>query len=120
MATATINGIRLHYVDTGTPTASAVEDPLPLVMLHGLGCSSGDWDFQLPVLSTEYRLIAPCLRGFGKSDKPAGPYTVSELADDVRALLGELRAIAGDPRRAREHLLETSMIAGLREARRLA
>jgi 3-(3-hydroxy-phenyl)propionate hydroxylase len=33
-----------------------------------------------------------------------------------RAALADLQAIAGDPRRAREHLLQSSMIAGLRAA----
>jgi len=32
------------------------------------------------------------------------------------AMLAELQAVAGDPVRAREHLLRSSMIAGLREA----
>ena len=37
-------------------------------------------------------------------------------ADKRQATLRELQAIAGSPERAREHLLKTSMIAGLREA----
>jgi len=37
-----------------------------------------------------------------------------------QATLRELQAIAASPERAREHLLKTSMIAGLREAAEIA
>jgi 3-oxoadipate enol-lactonase len=89
MATIMINGIRLHYVDSGPPSGAGADRP-PLVMLHGLGCSSHDWDFQLPVFARDYRVVAPCLRGFGDSDKPTGPYTVSGFAEDVDGLLNAL------------------------------
>lgn len=41
-------------------------------------------------------------------------------ADKRQATLRELQAIAASPERAREHLLKTSMIAGLREAAQIA
>jgi 3-(3-hydroxy-phenyl)propionate hydroxylase len=41
-------------------------------------------------------------------------------ADKRQATLRELQAIAASPERAREHLLKTSMIAGLREAAEIA
>jgi 3-oxoadipate enol-lactonase len=89
MPLVTLNNIRLHYLDTGVPAGSAA-DALPMVLLHGLGCSSHDWDYQMPVFSREYRVIAPCLRGFGESDKPLGPYSVAGFARDLRALLSHL------------------------------
>ncbi|HMH48660.1 MAG TPA: alpha/beta fold hydrolase [Candidatus Acidoferrum sp.] len=64
----------------------------PIVLLHGLGSSSSDWRFQLPALSAAYRVIAPDLRGHGRSPRGAGRLTVATLAADVAALLQSLAA----------------------------
>lgn len=77
-----LDDITLEYEERGQGDA--------LVLLHGLGSSAHDWDFQMPALAREYRVIAPSLRGFGASDKPDGPYTVMQYARDVIALLNEL------------------------------
>jgi pimeloyl-ACP methyl ester carboxylesterase len=37
------------------------------VLLHGLGSTIKDWDFQIPVLSEKFRLIIPDFRGHGES-----------------------------------------------------
>lgn len=87
MPYAAVNGIRLHYAQHGMDRDSA---PTPLLMLHGLGCSSDDWDFQVPAFAPHFPLIIPCLRGFGRSDKPPGAYTVPCLSEDVLALLDTL------------------------------
>ena len=42
------------------------------------------------LLADRYTLIAPDLRGFGDSDKPAGPFGASEHAADVLAILDAL------------------------------
>ncbi len=99
MPYAAVNGIRLHYRHLG---ADRDPEAPPLVMLHGLGCSSEDWDMQEPAFTPHHRLILPCLRGFGRSDKPTGCYTIPGFAEDVLALLDEL-----DLRRF--HLLGYSM-----------
>lgn len=77
-----VDNITLHYETHG--------EGEPLLMLHGLGSSSRDWDFQIPALAKKYRVIAPSLRGFGESDKPDGPYTVMQYARDAVALLNHL------------------------------
>lgn len=77
-----VNGIELHYLQQGEGTA--------LVLLHGLGTGSADWDYVMPALSQRFRVIAPCLRGFGASERPPGPYSVPLLADDVLGLLDAL------------------------------
>jgi pimeloyl-ACP methyl ester carboxylesterase len=41
-------------------------------------------------LAHRFTLIAPDLRGFGDSDKPAGPYGPDQHASDMLALLGAL------------------------------
>ena len=94
MSFARLNDLNLHYQQHGRGEA--------LVLLHGLGSSSYDWEFQVPAFSKYYRVIAPCLRGFGDSDKPAGPYSISQYARDVIGLLDHLGI-------ARCHVLGFSM-----------
>lgn len=59
---------------------------LPLVFLHGNSCDHGFLAPQIDHFSTTRRVVAPDLRGHGKSDKPAGPYAFPCLADDVAFL----------------------------------
>ena len=54
----------------------------PVLLLHGLGSSARDWEYQLPALLGRYRLLVPDLRGHGRSGKraaatawPASPMT---------------------------------------------
>jgi pimeloyl-ACP methyl ester carboxylesterase len=59
-----INGLRMHYVDEGHPDSSVV------VMLHG----EPSWSYLYRdmikcMVASGYRVIAPDLIGFGKSDK---------------------------------------------------
>ncbi len=74
--------VSLHYEVHG--------EGKPLLLLHGLGSSSRDWEYQIPDLARRYRVIAPSLRGFGESDKPDGPYTVMQFARDCIDLLNHL------------------------------
>ena len=82
MSEIVCNGIRLNYVDEGHGD--------PILFLHGLGSCGDDWILQTPVFAGEYRLIAPDLRGHGRSSKPAGPYSTALFAADVAALLEAL------------------------------
>lgn len=61
-----------------------------VVLLHGLGSSILDWEWQIPALSKQYRVISMDMRGHGRSDKPPGPYSVARFAADVAAVLDEL------------------------------
>lgn len=59
------DGMRVHYVDEGP------RDATPVLMLHG----EPSWSFLYrkmigPVVDAGYRVLAPDLIGFGKSDKP--------------------------------------------------
>lgn len=61
------------------------------MLLHGLGSCGEDWLLlQAPALSQRYRVLMPDLRGHGRSDKPPGPYTVPQMADDMAGLLAAL------------------------------
>ena len=79
MPQVTANGIRLYYEIHG--------EGEPAVLIHGLGSSTRDWEFQVSELSRSWRLITFDLRGHGRSDKPPGPYSLPMFAADVRGLL---------------------------------
>jgi len=79
-----VDGVRIHYLDApgGSP---------PIVMLHGL--SANAYCFSGLVgegLSPTFRIIAPDLRGRGRTDKPATGYSMAEHAADVIGLLDAL------------------------------
>lgn len=73
------NQIQLYYEAHG--------EGQPLVLIHGLGSSTRDWEAQVPEFSRGYRVITFDLRGHGRSDKPAGPYSLPMFAADVAGLL---------------------------------
>ncbi len=84
------NGIRLHCVVEGT-------GPL-VVLLHGFPDFWYSWRHQIPALSPHFRVVAPDLRGYNESDKPAGvaAYAMPELVADVHGLIrhfGEEQAV---------------------------
>ncbi|RKN83223.1 haloalkane dehalogenase [Ulvibacterium marinum] len=57
-------GLRLHYLDEGDKEKPTV------LLLHGEPSWSYLYRKMIPVLSKDFRVIAPDLIGFGKSDKP--------------------------------------------------
>lgn len=63
----------------------------PLVLIHGLGSSSRDWEMQIPFFAQRYRVLCLDLRGHGRTDKPHGPYSLELFAGDVARLLRKLR-----------------------------
>lgn len=72
--------IEIVYADHGP------EDGTPVLMLHGFPDSARLWRHQVKVLSdVGYRVIAPDLRGYGRSSKPedVSAYAMSEMAGDV-------------------------------------
>ena len=79
---ASIAGIEIGYDDVGNGT--------PMVFLHGFPHNRTLWAPQLSALAGVCRCIAPDLRGFGESSA-TGPWTMSRYADDVAALLDELK-----------------------------
>lgn len=73
---------QLHYEEYGSGT--------PLLLIHGLGSSTLDWEYQIPALSQHYRVISLDLRGHGRSDKPRERYSIAGFAEDVAALIEHL------------------------------
>jgi pimeloyl-ACP methyl ester carboxylesterase len=76
------NGVELHVETSG--------DGVPVVLLHGWPDSSALWRRQVPFLTANgFRAIAPDLRGFGQSSRPAGRhnYQLRDSVADVAAIL---------------------------------
>jgi 3-oxoadipate enol-lactonase len=62
-------------------------DGEPLVLIMGLAIDRWGWIRQRPMLSRRFRCISLDNRGTGFSGKPAGPYDIFTMADDVAAVL---------------------------------
>jgi len=80
--TASLAGLRLHYVEQG-------EGPLT-VLLHGFPEFWLAWDRQIPALAgAGFRVVAPDLRGFNLSACPLKvcDYRIDSLADDITRLI---------------------------------
>jgi 3-oxoadipate enol-lactonase len=91
MPTLSIDGIELHYERFPTTTDPGTERARPRVLLlHGLGSSTRDWEPQVDPLSRSFDVVACDLRGHGRSSKPRGPYDIGQLAGDVAALVQRL------------------------------
>jgi 3-oxoadipate enol-lactonase len=63
----------------------------PVVVLScSLGTDRTMWDPQVPALAQRFRVLRYDLRGHGSSPAPAGPYAISDLGEDLLALLDRL------------------------------
>jgi long-chain acyl-CoA synthetase len=61
-----------------------------LVFVHGFGGQAIQWQYQLWKFSETCRVIAPDLRGHGRSDKPRDGYGMSDLLSDLGSNLDSL------------------------------
>jgi pimeloyl-ACP methyl ester carboxylesterase len=62
----------------------------PVVLLHGVGGNHTVWNDVIPGLAKEFLVLAPDLRGHGRSRAPPeSRFTFAELAGDVLRLLDE-------------------------------
>jgi pimeloyl-ACP methyl ester carboxylesterase len=80
--TTTVNSIRLHYVIGGQGD--------PILLWHGFLGTSYSWHKLMPILAKHYTVIAPDMRGYGDSDKPASGYDAGTLMEDFRSLIHQL------------------------------
>jgi len=83
------DGLRLAYYEAG-----AVGDPL-VILLHGWPEIAYSWAHQIHELAEAgYHVVAPDLRGFGRSDAPHGKahYAIAQMVGDVEALADHLGA----------------------------
>jgi pimeloyl-ACP methyl ester carboxylesterase len=89
---ADVNGVRLHYARAGT-------GPL-IVFLHGFPEFWYEWKNQLAEFSRDHTVVAPDMRGYNLSAKPAelSAYEMPALVEDVRALTTGLMKSSGATR----------------------
>lgn len=85
MPTISVNGVSLYYELHGPAEAEV------LVLSNGVLMNTASWGLQVPALSGRYRLLLHDCRGMGRSEHPAGPYTMEGHADDLAALLDALK-----------------------------
>lgn len=81
MPFVSVRGLRLYYQERGAGDE-------PILFVHGNLASGRWWEPVISRLPAErYRMVAPDLRGCGRSDKPEMGYTVPELAEDMGAFV---------------------------------
>ncbi len=75
------NGINIHYVTQGN-------GPL-MLMLHGFPEFWYSWRYQIPEFASEFKVVAPDLRGYNDSDKPItqSAYVMDEFIKDVEGII---------------------------------
>ena len=78
------NRISLEYLDQGEGEV--------ILLLHGLGSTKADWELQKEKFSSDFRIIAPDIRGHGNSTKPKDreAYGIPQFAEDMKLLLDKL------------------------------
>jgi len=80
-----LDDVTLEVEDTGAGT--------PVLLLHGWPDAANVWRHQIPALAADhYRVLAPDLRGFGGSSRPAEveAYVAPRMVGDVIGLLDHL------------------------------
>lgn len=83
MPRASVNGIELYYEEHGSGPE--------LLLIPGLGADTRLFSGVLGPLAATCHVIVFDVRGGGQSDKPPGPYTVEQMADDADGLLDALK-----------------------------
>ena len=62
----------------------------PVILIHGLGLNRDMWQWQLPALTAEFRVIRYDLLGHGESVKPPGSYEMDQMVEQLADLLTQL------------------------------
>lgn len=81
--------VRLHVAEAGPEGGPLV------LLLHGFPEHWITWRKQIPALAAAgFHMVAPDLRGYGQSDRPAGigAYAIEKLAADIDGLIDTLGA----------------------------
>jgi hypothetical protein len=81
--TATVNGIKLHYVRGGKGPA--------LILIHGFPQDWFEYHAIMPRLAKQFTVIAVDLRGVGGSTATPGGYDAANMAQDVHQLAAALK-----------------------------
>lgn len=76
------NGINIYYEERGSGE--------PLLLIMGITAPGSVWEDHVSYWQDHFRCILFDNRGVGRSDKPEGPYTSAQMADDSAGLLEAL------------------------------
>lgn len=81
---ADVNGVRLHYATAGKGKL--------IMFVHGFPEFWYEWKNQLAEFGQDYQAVAPDMRGYNLSSKPASvdQYEVRYMVEDLRALAEKL------------------------------
>jgi 3-oxoadipate enol-lactonase len=88
MPYAQVGDIKLYYEVHG--------DGPPVLLIPGLGADTRLFSNVVPLLATSHQVVVVDPRGGGQSDKPAGQYSIEQMADDVAGLFGTLGVASAD------------------------
>jgi len=82
MPTINTNGINIYFEERGSGE--------PLLLIMGITAPGSVWEKHVAHWAKSFRCILMDNRGVGKSDKPAGPYTSLQMAQDCIGVLDYL------------------------------
>jgi len=82
MPTVSVGSVELFHETHGSGT--------PLLLIMGLAVDSTGWALQTPEFAKHHRTTVFDNRGVGRSAKPAGPYTIAEMAEDAVGVMDAL------------------------------
>ena len=85
MQFASINGLTIHFADTGPRNAPAI------VFSNSLGTDFRVWDKLLAAFEGSMRVIRYDKRGHGLTDAPPAPYRMEDHVGDLAGLLDHLK-----------------------------
>lgn len=84
----TTDGVRLHYIEAGRPTAHTI------VLVPGWTMPAWIWSAQIADFARFYHVVAFDPRGQGESDAPPDGYTYQRRGQDIGELIAHL---GGEP-----------------------
>jgi pimeloyl-ACP methyl ester carboxylesterase len=84
MPEKTVNGLRIHYEERGSPEGPAI------VFIPGLGSSHLSWGGVARHISGNHRIIVVDPRDSGQSERAIADYTVGDMAEDIAGLVQAL------------------------------
>ena len=78
MPYSTGSGVKIYYEVSG--------EGFPFVMIHANPFDHNLWMYQIAHFSTYFKVVALDIRGYGRSDKPASPFSLRDMVHDVLAV----------------------------------
>ena len=90
---AAVNGIKIYYRISGDAPA---QGGTPVILLHGGLANADYWGHQVEALAPHHVVVVMDSRGHGRSTRDARPYGYDLMADDVVALMDELKITKAD------------------------